>query len=66
VTYKIKYYAIDGSDGGTIESGFATLDEAKEWAEAYVNLKEFTEKEKTVTIYMEDGDFYGHAVEDLN
>lgn len=66
MTYKIKYYAIDGSDGGTIRSGFTTIDGAKEWAKYNLDLDEFTEKEETVTIYTEDGDFYGHAVEDLN
>lgn len=64
MTYNIQFHAIDGSDGGVIQEGFASAMEAKEWAEVNINFSEF--EGDILQIHEEDGDRYGEAVEDLN
>lgn len=66
MTYNIQYHAIDGSDGGTIASGFSTIDEARTWAAANINMDEFTANDDIVQIHEENTDTLGEAVEDLN
>lgn len=62
--YNIQYHAIEGSDGGRLAEGFATIDDAKLWAELNIDLSEY--EDSTVQIHEEDKDTYGEAVEDLN
>lgn len=66
MTYNIQFHALDGSDGGTIKSGFSTIDEAKIWASANINIDEYTANDDVVQIHEEDGETLGEAVEDLN
>ncbi len=66
MTYNIQYHAIDGSDGGTTASGFSTIDEARIWAAANINMDEFTANDDIVQIHEGNTDTLGEAVEDLN
>lgn len=61
--YNIRWMNEDG--GGIVASGFASVEEAREWWSLNGDASQYDSGD-TIAIYEEDGERYGEKVEDLN